>query len=394
MLHCVDYMLRSVGRGSRMSKDHALNRRHGPPGGASDDSTRPSEPEQAAPTAARPLQPDPASRTIERAIPFNSLTVIVTLLGLLLVGIGYAIRGVAYWADFAQQSGAELILIIPILLVGQTFEARLRKTEESTREMAGSLAAVRVSLEATVARIEAQANASLSEQLRTKRVARVEDFEQALADPQYQAIAGLFAAAYQTKAIHHDGVRIQVPNTELRFRFKYAEEDPESICLQLENQAGSEILASFLWKARESRAQLARRIASGLRTLTTAEAAVADAARADVAAILQSLAQLLYDATAAKTGESAFDLGSVVEIANSQWVIAEEGVRAQGHSARLSVQQLLPSLDQKSVSLLLRKPWVDRDKLLAAIELARMVLAATDGAHPAPGAGMEEFRLQ
>jgi hypothetical protein len=349
-----------------MSKDQAVNRRHGLPGGASDDTAR-----------------------LKRGVPYNLLTVIVTLLGLLLVGLGYAIRGVTYWADFAQQSGAELILVIPLLLVGRSFENRLRKTEESAREMAGNMAAVRASLDATVARIEAQANASLGEQLRTRRVARAEDFEQAFLDPQYQAIAGLFAAAHQAKAIHHNGVRIKLPNTELRIRFTYAGESPDSIFLQLENQAGSEILANYHWKARESRAQLARRVSSSLKTVTAA-----DAAGADLAAVLQSLAQLLYTATAAKTGESPFDLGSVIEIANSQWVVAEEGVRAQGHPARLSVPQLLPSLDQKSVSLLLRKPWVDRNKLLAAIELARMILATTPGAHITPDPGSEATPLQ
>jgi hypothetical protein len=304
---------------------------------------------------------------------FNLLTISVTLLGLVLVGGGYAIQRMAYWADFAEHSGSELILVIPLLLVGRRFENRLRKTEENTRETAGSIAAVRAHLDATVARIEAQADLSLSEQLRSQHVVRTADFARASSDPQYQAVAGLFAAASRTRSIGSAGVRIRVPDTDLRFRFTGPRPDRPDILIGLEDASGSEVFAEFSWKAGESRAQATRRIGAGIRTAKV----TGEAVRAQFAGVLGDLVNLLNTAIASKSGESALDLGSVIELPNSQWAVSEEGVRGRDHPAGLSIRQLLPSLDEKSLDLLLRKPWVDQDKLLEAVDLARLVLSVT-----------------
>ncbi len=246
----------------------------------------------------------------------------VTSVGIVLVSVGWIIQGPTYLPGLLMQLGTSMMLLVPLALLGFMLENRIRGAEEELR--------------ATAARLDTL-TAVTRQRLATSRRQRDEMFEAAKRVPAQDRICALLGDAAQIGAIDSLGVRVLVPGTSLRLRFRQHDGNVEA---RMEEEDGT-LLEQMAWNDGESAENFAQRLAERLRTLGRYPGDDSF----DPAIVLQRLLEIAQLGVHARTGEHPHDLGHLIEIPNKQWAISAEGLFSLEHYYHIPLQRLTGSHD-------------------------------------------------
>jgi hypothetical protein len=276
---------------------------------------------------------------------------VVTFVGIVLVAVGWILQGQSYVPGLLQQLGSSLMLLVPLALLGFMLEGRLRRTEEQLR--------------ATTAQLHTL-TAATREGLAESRQRQDQVFDQARRAPSRGAIHELLSDALRIEAIDPAGIRVRVPATTLRLRFRSSDTD---ILVLVEEAYGAE-LGKADWNSSESAEAFAQELAGVLRKL---DRYPGDASY-DPAMIFRQLLEILQLGIQARTGEYGHDLERLIEKPNEYWAICAGGLYSlQRHyhipAARITSGHMDWARHMRSLG------WVDEAAFDEAYSLARRLLA-------------------
>jgi hypothetical protein len=302
-------------------------------------------------------QPGRRDRVVT-AIQDRSVLVLgsVTLAGITLVVIGWAIQGQAYIPGLLMQLGTSMMLLVPLALLGFVLENRMRRAEEQIR--------------ATAAQIDAL-TAVTRQQLSEHRRQREDLLNAAQRDPTQGTVRVLLGEAAEIGAIVPSGVRVVLPGSLLRLRFR---PDGADVIAQAEEPDGT-ILGSVPWHAGESVGLFAKRLAGGLRTLDRYPGDKSF----DPSAVLQQLLKVIRLGIEARSGERGRDLGPLIEMPNEQWAISSDGLFSLQRPYHISAQRIVGS-HENWPRYMRNQAWVDVPAFEEAYLLARHLLQPGDKA--------------
>jgi hypothetical protein len=162
------------------------------------------------------------------------------------------------------------------------------------------------------------------------------------------------------------GPRVRLDRRATWLRFHATGDDLEVI---VEDRDGRPE-ARLVWADAESVDVLARRIGEQIVDSDDPGPSVLPEAKVS----LERLVATLRVAIAARTGESRYDLGAVIELPNDQWAIADDGLRSPEHDVHLAVDDLRNTRQDWAAHLSGRYPWVNEDHLRDAVRTATKLL--------------------
>ncbi|WP_149262394.1 hypothetical protein [Actinomadura sp. K4S16] len=206
----------------------------------------------------------------------------VTILGTLLVAVGWVVEGADYVPELLLQAGSALMMLVPLAFLGLVLEGRMRHTERRVEE--------------TVAQINALSVAT-REQLADHHRLRSDLFAGAEANPTQQVIRVLLEDAAAINAIAQEGVRVRVQGTSLRARFRNAPD--RSVQIRLERGDGS-VLDTVSWPAQQPAEAFAAELRTALHTVQPSFPAQGF----DPSELLTRLIRVIHLAVDARTGDS------------------------------------------------------------------------------------------
>jgi hypothetical protein len=290
------------------------------------------------------------------AIQDRSILVLgsVTFVGAALVAVGWVIQGRAYVPGLLLHLGTAMMLLVPLALLGFVLERRLRRAEEQIRATAAQLDT-----------LTAVTRQRLSEHQRQ----RDELFGAAKRDPAQGMIRVLLGEAVEMGAIVAPGVRVQLPGSSLRLRFRPEDTD---VVAQVEEMEGK-ALGSVPWRDGEAAGIFAERLAAHLKALDR----YPGDSGFDPSAVLQQLLKLVQLGVEARTGERSHDLGPLIEIPNEQWAISSDGLFSLQRPYHILAQRIVGSHEDWP-RYMRTQAWVDIPAFDEAYLLARRLLQPSD----------------
>lgn len=274
----------------------------------------------------------------------------VTFAGIALVGIGWVMAGSSYVPGLFMQLGTSMMLLVPLALLGLMLENRLRQTEQQ--------------LHSTDAKLE-RLTAVTREGLAASRRQRDDMFDSARQAPQQDTVCALIEEAEEIGAIDPRGVRVLVPGTPLRLRFR---QDGGTIRAQVEDPDGS-VRGHFTWDKGDSLRVFSHGLALQLNELKIHPSDPGY----DPAAVLQQLLETLQLGVRSRTGEHSEDFGHLIEIPNEHWAISTEGLYSLNRHYHISAQSITSSHDDWPRHMR-SFGWVDMTAFEQAFQLARRLL--------------------
>jgi hypothetical protein len=289
---------------------------------------------------------------LANAIKDRSVLVLgfVTFLGVALVAAGWIIQGRAYVPAALLTLGASLMLLVPLAMLGFMLERRMRHAEEQIHA-----AAVRLDTLTAVTR----------ERLTENQRQREELFEKAKRDPSQEIMFALLGDALQIGAIAPSGVRVQVPETSLRLRFRT---EDGRVLTQVEELDGTPMEAVH-WNAGETADVFAQRLSQHLKAIVHHPGKRAF----DPSTVFRRLLDTLDLGVKARTGDRPRDLGHIIEIPNEQWAISAEGLFSLAAPYSIPKGRIIDSHENWSRHMR-TLAWVDAAAFDEAYRLARQLL--------------------
>lgn len=274
----------------------------------------------------------------------------VTVAGIALVAVGWVIQGSSYLPGLLMQLGTSMMLLVPLALLGLMLENRIRHAEEQLRS--------------TAARLDTL-TAVTRERIATSRRQRDDLFDAAKQAPQQDMVRALLEDAAEVGAVDPLGVRVLVPGTSLRLRFRA---QGDGIDVQVEELDGSPA-DHLTWREHEPAEAFAQQVAATLRRLDR----YPGDAGFDPTTMLRHLLDMVHRGVRARTGEDAEDLGHLIEIPNEQWAVSSEGLFALQQHYHIPARSIAGSHDDwpRHMRTL---AWVDQTAFEEAYQLARRLL--------------------
>lgn len=285
----------------------------------------------------------------------------VTVSGVALIAIGWVIQGKSYVPGLLQQLGSSLMLLVPLALLGFLLEGRLQRAEQQLRENREQLH----SLVDTLTEVT-------RERLAATRRQQNQMFDEAKQAPSRPTLHALLAEAALMGAIAGSGVRVRVPETDLRLRFLARGPD---IAATVEDADGTP-LGKVEWDPAETAASFAHELAGVLRKLGK----YPGDHNYDPGLLFQRLLETVQLGVRWATGEDPRQLGPLIEVPNEHWAISTEGLYSLDQHYHIRADQITGGQLgwQRHVRSL---GWVDEAAFDAAYALARHLLATPE---PAP----------
>jgi hypothetical protein len=281
------------------------------------------------------------------------LVVLATVVGVAMVVAGWLIQGRDYVPGLLLQVGTSLALLVPLLALGSIIEQRLAR----------DLADVKSQVRETTVQL-ASLGQLTREGLRDRQRSRDLLLQQAERGPTPQRLAPLLREAAELGAVVATGPRVRLGRRATWLRFHATGDD---IDVTVEGRGGRPT-ARVAWTPAESPQTLARRIDEKIGD------AGAQSVLPELTVALERLVTTLRVAIAARTGESRYDLGAVVELPNDQWAITEDGLRSPDHDVHLGVDDLRHNRHDWAAHLSSRHPWADEEQLRDAVRTATDLL--------------------
>ncbi|MFI6294018.1 hypothetical protein ACIBEJ_20690 [Nonomuraea sp. NPDC050790] len=276
----------------------------------------------------------------------------VTLCGVVFVGAGWIMDGAAYVPGLLLELGVSLMLLVPLALLGLMLEKRLRKTEEHIRDATARLDAL---------------SAVTRERLIEHRRQRADLYQNAQRNPTQTLLRELLQDAIAVGAVTPEGPRVRIAGTTLRLRLRMAQQDQNTLEAVVE-EVGGAARKSLSWLVEESAENFAERLAEVLRT----DQVYPGDQSYDPSDLLLRFVELLHTAVEARTGESEHDLGTVVEIPNTQWVVSREGLYCLDRHYHIPAARLTGFTDWPTY--MAGQEWADGARFGEAFRLARSLL--------------------
>jgi hypothetical protein len=300
-----------------------------------------------------------------------------TLAGVALVAAGWIIQGAEYVPGLLLQVGSSLVLLVPLLLLGRLLERRVRRTEQHTEAIVSGLDDVQAQVNATARRIDALSDVT-RERIRNEQEADEASLRAAEADPTYERILALLQRARDLQAISANGLRVGIRGSQRRVRLEPAErpetpQEPPSLRLVIEEEDGRP-LRRVSWYRAEPTEEMTRRVARHLRDLSGDSGDTA----LDASDLLRQLLQSLRLAIETHNKTRPYDLGSLVEVVNEQWAIADEGIYALDSEYSIPRDRLLGT-GEDWVTFMSNKPWVDGRRFQQAYRIALRLYRSPEG---------------
>ncbi len=323
---------------------------------------------------------------------------LLVIVGALLLGVGPYLEQGSYTQGLFLNIGTGVLLFAVLYLIQQHVLDRVREVQEKTQgsieKVSRHVDAVRDDLKATEARlgeVGEQTRALLREQVGEVEK-RFDDFRTNVSPA---SVVAILNEAAKVRGISHGGVRVRIPNTDLRIRFnpvpamdqdsawlpgpvaawKTAGQTSDSVRLTIERVNGQK-LRDIAWGQAQSAAGAMRIVAQHLQQLGE----YPGEAGFDPDAIFEGLRALLDVAIRARTRRGSYppDLGSLIELPNDEWVITDSGVES------LKYPYVIPRarFDEQWRPHMSTKAWVDPQKFDEAFTVASRLFPPT--AQPEP----------
>ncbi|MFC9910575.1 hypothetical protein [Streptomyces sp. NPDC059862] len=273
---------------------------------------------------------------------------------------GWLMDGAAYTPGFLLEVGVTLLLVIPLAVL----ERRLRRAEEHTQALNQGLARMNEQVRRTAEQVRQLSRMSVDDGYSEREAA----LRAAESRRDQQSVRQALREAHAVGAVSAGGVRVRAEGpTGARLRFRVADDAPTMVAVRVEAASGDTVTASSwqLWKPGENERRMCRRLNT-----------VAQEIGADGAGIqrlpLDQLAALLRLAVEAHTGDGR-DLGTVVELADAEWVVSDDGL--YGRSRPYRIPRDLITRDRAADALSSYRarnaPLADPAQLAAAVAVAR-----------------------
>lgn len=313
----------------------------------------PANQRRAAPGAIRPLL-DIAGRTLDTLGWVKWLVFALLILGAAFIGAGWKLEDEGYVSSAALEVGAALLLAVPLIVIERLMEDRIssfqQTAEESLQDVRSEVETVRRDVHTARTEIEqlGRATADRIEATRAADAARA----QALRDEVSETNAwNLLYRAEELGATSRAGVRVPIPDSELRVRFTLVsgqeDDDHGHIRLGIESPAGDECGRPVEWMPNEPGEQALARLWEEL-----ARAGAGDITF-DAEVVVRRLADMLEATIEVRNGaRKGVPLDCVLEVAGD-WAITYEGfasLRERGR--RVGRERLLRQPDRVRAELL------------------------------------------
>jgi hypothetical protein len=292
--------------------------------------------------------------------PTTALPVLGTVIGLALVGAGWVIQGSSYVPGLLQQFGSALVMLVPLLYLGNLLEKRMRRTEEQARAISHDLARVRSDVAATAAMVDAL-RATNRDDVERSAQQRSDAFADARRSLSYGAVARVLAEAAAISAVAPAGLRVRLGRGDARLRMPPPGDGDLRPTVE---RAGGEPIAVLTWRPGEDAGALHERVSAAV--------GVEPGDLAD--AYLHTLVEALRTAVAGNTGELPVSLGPVLEIPNDEWVVAADGLHCLKRPYDISRERLLDRREDWP-RYMGDKDWVTPPKFAEAYDVAVALLS-------------------
>lgn len=292
--------------------------------------------------------------------------VVVTLVGAASVAWGWVLQGKDYLPALLLEFGSSLVLVVPLVTLGHMLENRIRRTEESVTRISDTLADVKSQVDATAVRLDNLAEATRNRLQQAEDVYRM-SLQEAENNPSQDNIKKILIETIDTEAIASEGVRVKLPNSALRVRFSILDSNQDSggdLSLTVEKRNGTP-LAMLAWPPSEPADEITARLAIRLKSLQEDQGGDVF----DASVVLQRLIETLRISLQRVYEEEEPFRGPLIEITNSQWAIATDGLYCIGRPYRIEVGRLLDSREDWG-RYMITKDWVDAEQFLEAYDTA------------------------
>lgn len=290
----------------------------------------------------------------------------VSVVGLVLVGVGWVMQGGSYVPGLLLQIGSSFFLIVPLVLLNRLLERRLQRAEERTRSISDTLTDMRARLNETATRLDelgTLTRQSMTEQ-QEEDLQAADAVQERLSRP---ALIDLSKRAADARAISPGGVRTHVSGATLWVRLRTEagkEDDGAELSYDLEDRAGAR-LATVQWGEDETPAAVASRLVTELITRSSGP----DQHGYDASALNMQLIEAIRIGLAHRAGTADNQLGPLVELVNDQWAIATDGLYCLSQPYRIPVDRITGTSDDWRLYMA-QKPWVDANKFSEAYKTA------------------------
>ncbi|UUU30942.1 hypothetical protein JIX56_14065 [Streptomyces sp. CA-210063] len=273
---------------------------------------------------------------------------------------GWLMDGAAYTPGFLLEVGVTLLLVIPIAVL----ERRLQRAEENTQALNQGLARMNEQMRRTAEQVRHLSRMTVDDGYNEREAA----LRAAESRRDQQSIRQALRDAHAIGAVSAGGVRVRAEGpTAARLRFRVADDAPAVVAVRIEAEADDTVTASpwQLWKAGDNERRICRRLNT-----------VAQGLGADGVGIqrlpLDQLAALLRLAVEAHTGDGR-DLGTVIELADTEWVVSDDGLYGRSRPYRIPRDLITrdPAADAIGPYRARNAPLADPAQLAAAVTVAR-----------------------
>ena len=310
-----------------------------------------------------------------------SLMVVAFFLGATLVALGFLVDsdhlagfgGGDYLPSVLLEIGAAFFLIVPLVILERVINRTIGEANQHQadlhKEVATKVEEVQQDVQDARTRID-ELDAALARQMASMRAADVDALQGLHADVSESNTWSLLCRARDLGAVEARGVRIRLPDCDLRVRFapmpSAHDRKAGSVRLSFEGADGEEIAAPEDWSPDEPAHHALARLAENLQ-----RAGVYPGDRSfNAVAIFEGLIELLGTVIARRTGErDGAHLGPIIEL-TGPWAITTHGLEHVDDDRRaVESTLLLRSRETAHTALLAGRPDVDQS-LVDALEAA------------------------
>jgi hypothetical protein len=293
------------------------------------------------------------------------LAVTVVVLGA--SGLFFAWRwlgGEEFWPTVLIEAGAAALLLVPLGLIEQSIERRLAETRELTEEVRSDVARVQEKLSS---RATDNLSSEVLTRIRDERQPDEELFKSIQLHPSFETVASALTKARELHAISQSGVRVRISYSEICLRFAAQETAPDELIVQLEYLDG-DVLDTVTWSNGLEAVSFGLLVA---RCLVKHEAYPGDMVF-EFGTVFDSLAttlDLAHSHISGREGETGH-LRNLIQYFEPQWAITDYGLECATYGRTYSIEAWRLD-DPEWDSHVTRKPWVDRESFLRALDTAR-----------------------
>jgi hypothetical protein len=293
------------------------------------------------------------------------LAVVLIIVGVGLLAGGWRTHG--FFSDLLLNIGTALLLLAPLLSLQRLLEARVTRVEKETSasvaNLSSEVADVKREIAETTARLD-QLGEATTNRLRKAQDQDARAFQQFEEAPSATVLFALLERAKNLRAIAWDGVRVQVPGTWNRLRFRSNSDDEHlapHLSVQIEELDGRS-LQEVLWEADQPADEFMLNVAEELQMLGEFRPDTFDATQ-----IFANLLSTLRLAIECRTGVGPYsNIGDVIEIPNDQWIITTDGLYAPEASYFYPIGRVREPDASWHIK---KKKWVDPDKFEEAWDI-------------------------